>query len=104
MNIIENDIKLAEKSIYTAEIEIGKACSFPNDINAMPYNNSNAGKPYFSGFPSKYDTTCECYTAQHFVGKVATTPNNLSFFIFSDGLKVSDAAAKSIEEMESGRE
>jgi hypothetical protein len=72
MNIIENDIKLAEKSIYTAEIENGKSCSFPNDINGMPYNNGNTGKSYFSGFPSKCDTACECYTALHNDGKLVS--------------------------------
>ena len=63
MNIIENDIKLAEKSIYTAEIENGKSCSFPNDINGMPYNNSNTGNSYFSGFPSDDKANYESYTA-----------------------------------------
>lgn len=72
MNIPERYIKPQEKVLYTAKIEFEKICSFPNDINGMPYNNGNTGKPYFSGFPSKCDTACECYTALHNDGKLVS--------------------------------
>ena len=97
MNISEMYIKLQEKVLYTAKIEFEKICSFPNDINGMPYNNSNTGKSYFSSFPSKYDTTCECYTAQHFVARKNTNPNNVRFFIKYDSENNSIATDRMIE-------